>query len=350
MRTPFRIVCAGLLPAAIALALTGCGRPPATSSQPQSGARTTAPGAFRVALICPGSISDNGWNADAYKGLLAVRSALNITAADSPYVENKSTPGAREENMRAFGKEGMNLILCHGAEFQDQALGMEKDFPKTLFVVSSGDKAGSNTTPIIYDLEDGAYLEGMLAAGMSKSGVVGAVGAQKIVPVQSVFEAFAAGARAQRPGIRVIDPVYTDDWEDVGKAKQATIALIQQGADVIIQDLDSAAQGVFGAVQDNKAKGVYALGTNNDQNAAAPDVILASAPIHNDRAFVPIAEAVKAGTFKPNTKSFGMKEGVIGFVLNPRLDSKIPADLKQKLAATQKRITDGSFVVPKKAP
>jgi basic membrane lipoprotein Med (substrate-binding protein (PBP1-ABC) superfamily) len=350
MRSLYRTTLAAILPAAIALAFTGCGRPPETGSQPQTGSRGAASGPFRVALICPGSISDNGWNADAYNGLLAVRKELKLSAADSPYVEGKDTPGARDENMRAFARQGARIIFCHGAEFQVQALGMERDFPSTLFVVSSGDKTGANTTPIIYNLEQGAYLEGMLAAGMSKSGTIGAVGAKKIVPVQSVFEAFTAGARAQRPGIRVIDPVYTDDWEDVGKAKEATNALIHQGADVIIQDLDSAAQGVFGAVQENRAKGVYALGTNSDQNSAAPDVILASAPIHNDKAFLSIAEAVKAGSFKPNTNSFGMKEGVIGFVLNPGLESKIPADLRQKLIQTEKQIVDGTLVVPKKGP
>ncbi len=341
----------------------GCGRsnendnaPSSTPPAPAS-ASTTAPGggsggAFKVALVMSGPTSDNGWNAGALKALEAVRKELSLSDEDSPYVDNKTTPGNQEENLRAFASKGYNIVFGHGAEYEAPALKMESEFPKTLFVISSGRKVGNNTMPIVYQLEDGAYLLGMLAADMSKSGKLGIVGAEKIVPVQSVFAAFVAGAKAEKPNITVIDPVYTGSWDDVGKAKQATLALINQGADIIMQDVDSAAQGVFSAVQENKDKGVYALGTNSDQNSAAPDVVLASAPIYSDKAFVAIAKEVKAGggSFKPTDKPFGMKDGIIDFVLNPQLESKIPADVKTKLDDTKKKITDGSFTVPKGTP
>ena len=86
------------------------------------------------------------------------------------------------------------------------------------------------------------------------------------------------------------------------KAKQATLALIYQGADVIMQDVDAAAPGVFNAVQERKDKGVYAMGTNSDQNSEAPDVILASSPIYTDKTFVAIAKAAQAAAarYRPN--------------------------------------------------
>lgn len=343
------------LAAMLSLALVGCGRSSETETAtpppaPATGDKAaTTGGDFKVALVMSGPTSDNGWNAGALHALEAVRKELNLSDENSPYVENAKTAGEQEEHLRGFAQKGFNLIFAHGAEYEDMALKMEKDFPKTLFVISSGRKVGSNTMPIVYELEDGSYLLGMLAAGMSKSGKIGVVGAQPIPPVVSVFKAFEAGAKSVKRNITIIPPVYTNSWDDAGKAKSATLALIDQGADIIMQDVDAAAQGVFNAVQERKDKGVWALGTNSDQNKAAPDVVLASAPIYSDKAFVAIAKEAKTPGFKPTDKPFGMKDGIIDFILNPQLESKIPAELKTKLDETKQKITDGSFTVPKGA-
>jgi basic membrane lipoprotein Med (substrate-binding protein (PBP1-ABC) superfamily) len=301
-----------------------------------------------VALVMSGPTTDGGWNAGAYKALQAIRSQLHLSDADSPYVENAKSSGDQEKNLRAFATDGANVVFAHGNEYEAPALRMEKDFPKTMFVISSGKKVGANTMPIVYKLEDGAYLLGMLAAGMSKTGKLASVGAEQIPPVKSVFDAFAAGAKAVKPGITILNPVYTGSWDDPGKAKAATLPLIDQGADIIMQDVDAAAPGIFSAVKERTKADhpVFALGTNSDQNAMAPDVILASAPIDSVKVFVDIATQARAGTLKANDKPFGMPEGVIGFVLNPQLLSKVPADLKAKIEDTQKKITDKSFVVP----
>ena len=348
------------LAASLSLASFGCGRSApasdAASSVGASGkpAASTPAGAagsgdFKVALVTSGPTSDNGWNAGAYKALQAVKADMKLSDLDAANVENQTSTSQQDASLRAFASQKYNIVFAHGHEYQDQALNMESDFPSTLFVVSSGDKVGKNTAPISLKLEDGAYLEGMLAAGMSKTHILASVGAEKIPPVQSVFSAFEQGAKAVDPTVKVLPPTYTGSWDDVGKAKDQTLALIGQNADVIMQDVDSAAQGVFGAVSDTakSGKAVYAMGTNNDQNAAAPDVILASAPILIDKAFLDIARQVKAGTFKPSATPYDMKSGVIGFVLNPKLADKIPADLKKKLDDAQKQIITGTLIVPK---
>ena len=349
---PFKFKQASLAFSALML-LTGCGRtstpvaaPPSTDTKPVADAPKSD---FKVALVMSGQTSDNGWNAGAFKALKAIRDELKLSDADSPYVENASSAGEQEKNLRAFAAKNIPLVFGHGHEYEDLALRLEKDYPNTMFVISSGGKIGKNTMPIVYKLEDGAYLLGMLAAGMSKSNTLGLVGAMRIPPVKSVFSAFEAGAKAIKPNIKLLQATYTNSWDDVGKAKEATIPLIDQGADVIMQDVDAAAQGVFKAVQERNRpdKPVYALGTNSNQNDAAPDVVLGSAPIYSERVFVNIAKAVRDKTLKANDKPFGMPEGVIDFILNPKLLDKLPADLKTKIEETQKKIKDGSFVVPR---
>jgi basic membrane protein A len=335
------------------LAFAGCGQSkddststPAPAATPDAKPAPPATGgSFKVALITPGPVSDNGWNAGAYQGLQDLKTQLGV---DVENVEAK-TPGAQEENLRAYASKGYNVVIANGGEIEDLALKVESDFPKTTFVVSAGHKTGKNTQPINLLLEDGAYLEGMLAAGMSKTGHIASVGATRDASMDSVFRAYELGAKKVNPKIVVTPPNFTGDWEDVAKAKAATNALLDQGADVILQDLDAAAQGVFQAVQERAKSGktVYALGTNSDQNSVAPDVILASAPIYLGKAFLPIVKSVKDGSFKPNATPYDMKSGVIGFVLNPQMASKIPADLKAKLDDAQKQIMDGTLNVPK---
>lgn len=359
-RSPFGRPAA--IAAAAAFVLTGCGRPEsptptATPSSPTASntnakgptAFTPPPGEFKVALVMSGPTTDNGWNAGALKAFDAVKTALNLTSDTAAYVDKQKATPDQEKSLRDFATKKYALVFGHGSEYEAPALKMETDFPQTLFVISSGRKVGKNTIPIIFQLEDGAYLEGMLAAAMSKTGKIASVGAQEIPPLKSIFKAFEAGAKAVKPDITVIAPVYTGDWDDVNKAKQSTLALLDQGADVIMQDVDSAAQGVFNAVQERAKSGktVYALGTNSDQNANAPDVILASSPIYSEKAFVAIAQKAKSGTLVPSDTPFGMKEGVVDFVLNPKMKDKIPADIQTKISDTQKKITDGSFTVPK---
>jgi basic membrane protein A len=335
----------------LAFWVIGCGRQQTTTSGPTN----ASPGApsgqqpFRVALIMSGSTTDHGWNQGAYEALKAVAKKLGLSDSQIAFKEQATSADSQLESLRAFASRGYNVVIGHGEEYEQPALRIAPEFPKTLFVISSGSQVAPNVTPIVFKLEDGAYLEGMLAAGMSKSGIIGAVGADPIGPVKSVFSAYALGAKAISPQINVLQPLYTNDWDDVGKAKQATLSLIGRGADVIIQDLDNAAQGVFNAVEQSNRPGhpVYALGTNSDQNGNAPDVILASAPIDLYPAFLNIIQAAKEGTFKPNATPYGLKSGVIGFVYNPKLEPKIPEALKQKIDAAKQKIIDGTLVIPK---
>jgi basic membrane lipoprotein Med (substrate-binding protein (PBP1-ABC) superfamily) len=324
----------------IAFALVGCGGGGNETKKEEGGkqAQTPAEGesSFKVALVTAGPVSDNGWNAGAYKSLLAIKSDLGVEVQNV----QAGDPGAQEENLRSYASKKFNIVIGHGHEFEEPALKIEGEFPNTQFLISSGSKAGKNTTPLIIKLEDGAYLLGMAAAGVSKTGVLGSVGAMKIPVLERIFKSFELGAKAVNPNIKVIPPVYTGSWDDTVKAKEQTLTLITQNADVIMQDVDAGAAGVFNAVKEKNsaAKPLYALGTNSDQNAVAEDVVLASAPIYYDKMFIDLAKKIQKGGYTPSDKPFGMPEGAVGFVLNPKLASRISADAKTKLDTARREI------------
>ncbi len=293
---------------------------------------------FKVALLSPGPVSDAGWNALAYEGLLAIRDRLGAEVAQ---IQTK-TPAEFEEGFRDFARRGYDLIFGHGFEFQEAAAAVAPDFPHTVFITTSGNTVRKNVAPIRFLLEEATYLEGVLAALLSKTGKAGAVGGMEIPSVKSTIVAFEAGAKSVRPDFQVIT-VYIGNWEDVGSAKAASLALIQQGADFLFHNADAAGLGVFQAAQE---KQVRAFGANKNQNDVAPEVVLASATIDIPQAFVQVAREVKEGRFVGRIERKGMKDGVVDLVLNPRLEHLITTDAKQRLDEIRAAIVAGTIQVP----
>jgi len=202
---------------------------------------------FRVALLTPGPVSDAGWNALAYEGLLKIRDTLH---AEVSQVETK-TPADFEEAFRDYASHGFQLIFGHGFEFQDAAARVGAEFPHTVFITTSGSTVRPNVAPTRFLLEEATYLMGMMSAMLSRTGKAGAIGGMEIPPLKSTFMAFEAGAKSVNPNFQVVVS-YIGNWEDVGAAKQAALALIEQGCDLIIPNADAASLGAFQAAQDKK--------------------------------------------------------------------------------------------------
>jgi basic membrane protein A and related proteins len=309
-----------------------------------SGSSDPADGSFRVALLTAGPVSDAGWYAGAYEGLLLLRDSLGAEISH----QQTRTPADFDEAFRSYASAGYDLVFAHGFEYQDAAMRAGELFPNTTFVVSGGGRFSANVVPLIFQLEQGSYLAGMLAAGMSRSGVVGMVGGVAIPPVRGTFVAFEAGARAVNPEVEVLE-AYTGSWDDVGAAKEAAVAQLRRGADVLIHNVDAASFGVFQAVREVVEAGgtAWALGMNRDQNDVAPDVILGSAVIRIPDAFLETAEAWRAGTLGGGPLYSGAKDRVIDFVLNPELADRVPDDLVRALDAARSRIVSGDLAVPR---
>lgn len=289
---------------------------------------STTPAAFRVALLTPGPVSDDGWNAAAYQGLELIK---NRMGAETALVQTTS-PADFEDSFRDFASRGFNLIFAHGFEYTDAALRVARDFPNTYFVVSSGDASSSNVASLTFNFDQATYVEGIIAAGVSKTGVAGAIGGVELPTIKATFEGFKRGFLSVRPNGKVLVS-FTGNFIDVGAAKEATLAQAGQGADVFIHNADAAGIGVFLAAAQAHA---YAFGAFNNQNAVAPDVVLASAVTYTPRAFLKIAGEVKDRTFRPRMIVYGMKDGMVKVVFNPKLESRIPAaTLERALKAEQ---------------
>ena len=318
-----------------ALALASCG--PSTPKAADSGA--IASGAMKVAVLTPGPISDQGWNGGAYAGLLRIKDS---TGAAISHIQTK-TPAEFDENFRLYGEQGYALVFGHGFEYQDAAQRVGPDFPKTIYVTTSGNRTGANIAGLEFAFEDGAYLAGIVAGSSTTSNIIGAIGGQDIPPVRRSFFAFEAGAKSVNPKVKVIIS-YIGNWDDASAGKEQALAQIARGADVIFQNADAAGLGIFQAARE--AKRVRVFGANSDQNALAPEVVLGSVVIDLPHAFLLVAREVQAGTFKPRVISLGMKTDVVRLVLNPSLRSTIPAAALAAVDSVTRLLIAGTFAAP----
>jgi basic membrane lipoprotein Med (substrate-binding protein (PBP1-ABC) superfamily) len=324
---------------AAVVSLAACG--PRESKSPESDAQT--PTALRVALLTPGPISDQAWNGGAYAGLQRIKDSLG---ANVSHIQTK-TPAEFDENFRLYGEQGYALVFGHGFEYQDAAQRVAPDFPKTIYVTTSGNRTGANLAGLEFAFEDGAYLAGIVAGATSKTGTIGAIGGQEIPPVRRSFHAFEAGAKSVNPAVKVITS-YIGNWDDATAGKEQALAQIGRGADIIFQNADAAGLGIFQAARETQSVRVF--GANSDQNGVAPEVVLGSVVIDLPHAFLLVAREVKAGTFQPRVISLGMKTDVVRLVLNPRLRNTIPASALAAVDSVTTRLVAGTFTAPVGVP
>lgn len=312
--------------------LIGC------SNQSDAGASDTTASSFKVALLTPGPISDQSWNAGAYQGLVAIHDSLG---AKISHIQTQ-TPADFEENFRQYGAQGYSLVFGHGFEFQDAAKRVAPEYPHTIYVTTSGTTSGPNLAGMTFGFADASYLAGLLAGAVTKSNRVAVLGGTALPPVVESFRAFALGAHAVNPRIAIVTS-YIGNWDDVSAGKEQALAQIAQGADVIFQNADAAGLGVFQAARESGR--AYVIGSNTNQNSVAPDVTLGSVVIDLPRAFLTIARRVKDGTFTPGVISLGESDDVVTLVLNPTLESRVPSTMRTRIDSLQHKMLAGQFTI-----
>ena len=289
---------------------------------------------LKIAMVLPGPISDNDWNAVGYNGLKTAAEELGLEFA---YAENVPDADA-ERVLRDFAARGYGLIFAHSFSFGDAALAVAADFPETIFMAGTAQELAPNLGTYSNPDYQGAYLAGMLAAGVSQSGMIGWVGGNPAPNMLANLHAYEAGAKELNPDVTVLH-TFIGTWFDPPKAKEAALAHVEQGADVL------SAQGV-GVIDAAVEANVWALGAMTDQNAAGPEVVLTSVTWNLAPLVKTVAQSVMDGTWKSENISLGVKEGAVQLADFHGLDAHIPAEVMEAIEAKRAAIEAGEFVVP----
>lgn len=284
---------------AAALLVAACGGGASPSGSPDG---TGAPGTGKkVAALFPGLVDDQSWNQAGFAGL---KRAETESGAEISYTE-KVTQDQQVEVFRNYAQQGNQVIIGHGGEYMDAALLVAAEFPEVQFVVTNGNKSASNVTSLALSYGDMGYLSGVLACSMTKTNKIAVVVGETIPVANDSITGWQNGCKRVNPSVEVKTSV-TGDWADVDKAREAALALIADGADVVGHVLDAADAGIFAAAED---KGVLAIGLYGDQSKLGPTSHIGAAIA--DASLVVFLAAT--GPLDGGAHTEGVKEGVVSF-------------------------------------
>jgi basic membrane lipoprotein Med (substrate-binding protein (PBP1-ABC) superfamily) len=285
---------------------------------------------FRVAMILPGSDQDHGWNQMAREGLDRIKNELK---AETKIVTNVKT-GEMANQLSYFGGDGFDVVICHGQEFASDVAKAAPRFPKTHFIVGGCPTEIPGAVAVEFEAREASYLAGSLAAQVSRTKTAAFVGAMEIPTLVSCYEGMRDGIAAAKiqPPVKLLPALWTDSWDSPTRAKEKAEAALGAGADVIFQNVDAAAPGVFEAVRaaNKPSKPAFAIGCNSNQNPMAPDVIVGSVVIDVQRAYLDLTRRVQADMLKPQAMKLGLDGGYVDLVLN-ETHPMITPPLKQNL-------------------
>ena len=273
----------------------------AVTSTSEGVSTTASAEPFRVAVLVDGTIDDKSWsNAIADGGARASSANPNIQIE---YVELLGDPEALMAQGSAFASEGYDFILIGIGYMYEQALAIAEQFPDVqvcqFMHVPTVDEAAAPDNLCWIDItEQTAYFKtGALAALVSQTGHIGALGGQLFPTLTRGLEAFNLGARCVNPDIQ-FSQQYVNTWTDTAISKAATQAMIADGVDVLLGSIDLAVMGMISAAEEAPSQ-VWIVTSYYDQRSLGPDVILSSAIIGMEYMVADIIQRAYAGDIGP---------------------------------------------------
>ncbi|WMS44721.1 BMP family ABC transporter substrate-binding protein [Acuticoccus sp. MNP-M23] len=288
----------------------------------------------KVAFIYGATARDGGWNEALDNAKQKVEADLGMKIATVESIPEEAT--ALKNAIDLFAGRGFNVIVGTTYGYSDGILEAANKYPDIAFINASGATNSANLEGFYARTYQGWYLAGMAAAGVSETGKVGILGGFPVGPVNWDMNAFTLGARAIDPEIEVI-VVYTNSWWDPVKEGEVTKAMLDQGADVIANNLSSSSP--FVAAEEAGAK---SIGFQLDMSKHAPEGMLTSVVFNWEKYLEPTLQAMKDGTWTPNEYGAfpGMDEGVVAIA---PLSDAVPADIKAKIEDVAAKMEAGEF-------
>ncbi|MFT3778082.1 MAG: BMP family ABC transporter substrate-binding protein [Ottowia sp.] len=338
-RALLRLAAAGALAAA---ALAGCGKKDEAPAAAPTPAPAPAPAAaapaepLKAAWIYVGPVGSAGWSYAHDLGRKAVEAEFGAKV-QTTFVESVPEGADTERVLRDLVAQGNKLIFGTSFGFMEPMLKVAQDHPDVKFEHATGYKTAANMN--VYDSRfyQDTYLAGIVAASMSKTGALGFVGSFPIPEVLRNIDAFTLGAQTVNPKIKV-RVVWVNTWYDPPKETEAAQALMNGGADVLLQNTDSTA-----VLQAAEKAGKFAFGWDSDMSAFGGSAHLGSAIADWSHYYKKTIQAALDGSWKGGQVTrWGVPEGQNDLI---KLSDKIPADIQAKVSEIKGKMKDGSFDV-----
>ncbi len=311
------------LAAVLAAGLAGCAKsePPKAAAPAPAPAAAAKPEPLKIGFIYVGPVADAGWTFAHDLGRKAVEARFGDKVKTTFIESVKEGPDA-ERVIRDLVAQGNKLIFATSFGFGDSMEKVAKDHPEVLFEHATGYKTAPNLRNYEGRFYENAYLAGVLAGMVTKSNVIGFVGSFPIPEVLRNINAFTLGARSTNPKVKT-KVVWISTWVDPPKEAEAAQSLINQGADVLLQNTDSTA-----VLQTAEKNGKFAFGWDSDMSAFAPKAHLGSCAIIWAPYYLKAVNDVLEKTWKVENTKWGTKEGLTEVV---KIPDSVPAAARAKV-------------------
>ena len=329
------------LSAVAAAALMGCGKKeepaPAPAPAPAPVAAVPAkPEPLKIAFAYVGPVGDGGWTYAHDNGRKAVEKEFGDKIVTS-FVEKVPESADAERVIRDMAGQGNKLIFGTTFGYMEPMLKVATDLKDVKFEHATGYKTAANLRTYDSRTYEGAYMAGVVAGKMSKSGTLGVVGSVPIPEVVRNINSFTLGAQSVNPKIKT-KVVWVNEWFNPPKETEAATALINSGADVLFQNTDSSA-----VLQTAEKMGKRAFGWDSDMTAYGPKAHLASAVINWGPYYIKSVGDALNGTWKGDERAWwGVKEGAIDLV---SIAADVPDETKKRIDEVKAGLKDGSFSI-----
>jgi len=218
---------------------------------------------LKIGFIYVGPIGDMGWS---YQHEVARRAIVDEfkDKIDTTFLENVNEGPDAERSIEQLVRNGAKLVYTTSFGFMDATAKVAKKYPNVMFEHATGYKRDKNLTTYSGRFYEGRYIQGQIAAKMSKTGTIGYIASFPIPEVVAGINATMLGAQSVRPDMKV-KIIWVNSWYDPGKEAAAARALADQGADILTQHTDSAA-----ATQFANERGIFSFGQDSDQIKFGP--------------------------------------------------------------------------------
>ncbi len=330
----------GLAALAATAALVGCGKKeeaapaaPAASEPASAAAAKAEP--LKIAFAYVGPVGDGGWTF-AHDN---ARKALEKEFGDkivTTFVEKVPEAADAERVFRDMIGQGNKLIFGTTFGYMEPMLKVATDSKDVRFEHATGYKTAENMRTYDSRTYEGAYMAGVIAGAMTKSNTLGVVGSIPIPEVIRNINSFTLGAQSVNPKIKT-KVVWVNEWFNPPKETEAATALINGGADVLMQNTDSPA-----VLKTAQEKGKRAFGWDSDMTAYGPKAHLASSVINWGPYYIKATKDMLEGKWSTGQSWWGVKEGAIDIV---SIADDVPAETKKKVEDIKAGLKDGSFVI-----
>jgi simple sugar transport system substrate-binding protein len=287
---------------------------------------------LKVGFIYLGPVGDLGWTYQHEQGRLALVKELG-DKIETTTLENVPEGPDAERAIEQLVRAGNKLIFTTSFGYMDPTLKVAKKYPNVHFEHATGYKRDKNMSTYSAKWYQGRYIQGLIGAKMSKSGVLGYIGSFPIPEVVSGINATILAAQTINPNIKV-KIIWANTWFDPGKEADAAKALIDQGADVIMQHTDSPA-----AMQIASERGKLAFGQDSEMIKFGPKTQLTSILDTWGPYYVERVKAELAGTWKSEDTWGGLDSHM--FAMAPY--TNMPDDVKKMAEDAQAAITAGKL-------